>query len=159
MTCNATPRQIESSMTRRGGTPQSVSELYASRDSLVSALRARGQIAPADLRNLDRTGRAKVASVAWLQCTQEARTELLDDLHHFVRACAVVSRDKCIRMDQIQGELAQYGLRMEPSLACFDGDGHALTEISTGDCVDPTPGVIMDLAIEWSELAGTAADD
>jgi hypothetical protein len=65
------------------------------------------------------------------------------------------------RQEQIQKELLALGLRMEPSLNALDGEGHALTRIADGECVDPValgPEVLA-LAEEWSMLEGPNDDD
>lgn len=56
------------------------------------------------------------------------------------------------RQDEIQHELGQYGLRMEHSLSAFDGEGHAVVDLSTGDSVDPPNDHVRELAVEWSAL-------
>lgn len=62
------------------------------------------------------------------------------------------------RQEQIQKELQALGLRMEPSLASLDEEGHALMRISDGECVDPLdyPPAVLTLAEEWSVLEGAS---
>jgi hypothetical protein len=61
------------------------------------------------------------------------------------------------RQGQIQLELAQFGLRMEHSLASMAGEGHAIVNAATGEMVDGyddlSPDVIA-LAEEWTRLEG-----
>lgn len=60
------------------------------------------------------------------------------------------------RQEQIQKELAVFGLRMEPSLSALDGEGHAVVRISDNESVDPLefPPEVLNLAEEWSVLEG-----
>jgi hypothetical protein len=58
------------------------------------------------------------------------------------------------RRFEIQNQLRRHGLRMEASLGAFDGDGHAVMDIATGEMASDaklTPEVIA-LATEWSVL-------
>lgn len=73
-------------------TPPELKTLYAVREKLVAAAAARGVVNPADLTELDRLGRCSIASDHWTLCTAETRTALLEDKHHFVRACADISQ-------------------------------------------------------------------
>lgn len=60
------------------------------------------------------------------------------------------------RQDEIQETLAKHGFRMEHSLAVFDGGGHAIMSIATGEQAedeDLSPEVIA-LAEEWTVLEG-----
>lgn len=60
------------------------------------------------------------------------------------------------RQDEIQEALAKHGFRMEHSLAVFDGGGHAIMSIATGEQAedeDLSPEVIA-LAEEWTVLEG-----
>jgi hypothetical protein len=54
--------------------------------------------------------------------------------------------------EDIERALQAHGFRMEHSLAVFDGGGHALIEISTGDMVDPPNEEILALAIAWTAI-------
>lgn len=58
------------------------------------------------------------------------------------------------RQDEIQEALAKHGLRMEHSLAVFDGGGHAIMSIATGEQVDEESlsAEVVALAEEWTVL-------
>lgn len=71
--------------------PQELEVIYAERDAAVAALAAKGKIEAADLAPLDRLGRCKVANEHWGICDESARHALLNDMHHFVRACACLA--------------------------------------------------------------------
>jgi len=54
--------------------------------------------------------------------------------------------------EAIERALQALGFRMEHSLAVFDGGGHALVEISTGDMVDPPNDEVLALAVAWTAI-------
>jgi len=62
------------------------------------------------------------------------------------------------RQSQIDAELQALGYQMEPSLSALDGQGHALIDVATGECVDPPNDHVLVLATEWSEIDGACAD-
>lgn len=56
--------------------------------------------------------------------------------------------------DAIEARLAELGFRMEHSLDALDGEGHAVIEMASSECVAPPPGEVLALSIEWSLLEG-----
>ncbi len=60
------------------------------------------------------------------------------------------------RQREIQRQLRALGYRMEHSLAAFDGEGHAIVEIASGESVEIDDPAILALATEWSLLEGVA---
>lgn len=87
----ATPRQLEAEM--KHGCPKEgeVERLYAARRAFLDRLHAIGSVTLQDVQCLDRLGRAQVASDLWALSDADARHALLNDVHHQVRACAVIS--------------------------------------------------------------------
>ncbi|HFS8928961.1 TPA: hypothetical protein ACH1VU_006237 [Pseudomonas aeruginosa] len=71
--------------------PKELVVLYAERDAAVAAMADKGIIEAADLAPLDCLGRCKVANEHWGICDVSARHTLLNDTHHFVRACACLA--------------------------------------------------------------------
>ena len=59
-----------------------------------------------------------------------------------------------VRKVEIEQALALHGLEVGHSLDAFDGEGHALLDIKTGECVDPPNPEVLALAIEWSLMEG-----
>lgn len=90
-----TPRHLEDVMKMRCPKQGEVDSLYVARDAFIERLRANGLITLQDIHDLDRLGRAKVASDHWAICSQEARKALLSDAHHQVRSCASVI-ERCL---------------------------------------------------------------
>lgn len=86
-----TPRSLQASLPRGGGNASNVAALYALGDAALAKLKAARRIEASDLAALDRRSRCIVASDLWGCCAQDARTALLTDEHHFVRACAKLS--------------------------------------------------------------------
>lgn len=87
----STPAQIEATMKKRCPSISLVEHLYASRDVFIEKLNANGVIRAHDISDLDRLGRCLVANMHWGICDQAARSALLGDGHHQVRACAVLN--------------------------------------------------------------------
>lgn len=59
-----------------------------------------------------------------------------------------------VRKVEIEEALAQLGFEIGHGLDLFDGGGHALVNIKTGECVDPPSPEVLALAVEWSLLEG-----
>lgn len=83
-----TPSQIE--VTLKKGCPKNgeIERLYATRDSHIASLQARGVVTLKDVRDADRLGRCQLACNHWDICDSDARSALLADAHHQVRSCA-----------------------------------------------------------------------
>lgn len=74
-------------------TPEVLAEIYRTRERRVEQLKALSSISSADLVGLDRLGRCRVANELWGRCLESARSELLNDSHHFVRSCALLANE------------------------------------------------------------------
>lgn len=84
-----TAKQLAEQFPAKGSMPLHIAQqMYKRRDEEVAALAAKDQIAPEDIIPLERMGRCMVASTLWSKCNHLAREMLLNDEHHFVRACA-----------------------------------------------------------------------
>lgn len=74
---------------RRGGeSAETVETLYATRDEYVSELAKCHEVTPEMFAAIETHGRSKIASELWGICTEDARSLLLDDKHHFVKSNA-----------------------------------------------------------------------
>ena len=62
------------------------------------------------------------------------------------------------RKQEIGAELRALGVRMEHSLSAFDGEGHAIINLATGEQVEEPSGMMIRLAEEWSVLEGPVVD-
>jgi hypothetical protein len=62
--------------------------------------------------------------------------------------------NQCAELAQIEAELKALGYGMGPSLSCFDGEGHDVIGLATGESVDPPAGRVLQLAEEWSRIVG-----
>lgn len=71
-----------------------VQKMFTSRDAKIAELAKQPSITVADVRRLERTGRVRVADEMFDRCDPDARAELLNDEHHFVRSTASVSDRK-----------------------------------------------------------------
>jgi hypothetical protein len=67
---------------------------------------------------------------------------------------ATVHHAHALSQPAIEARLLELGYRMECSLSCVDDEGHAVIEVYSGECVDPPPGEVLDLALAWSEIEG-----
>lgn len=68
-----------------------IAALYKYRIICVNALSTKRVITSDDLDSLDRIGKTQIASEHWILLNSEAKTALLNDSHHFVRSCALLS--------------------------------------------------------------------
>jgi len=59
-----------------------------------------------------------------------------------------------IRKTEIEIALKVLGYQMQHSLAAFDGSGHAIIDLATGEAVDPPSDAVRELAEEWSLIEG-----
>lgn len=90
-----TSRMLAEQYPVKGSMPHSVvHQLYQLREAEISTLSQRAVILEFDLRELDRGGRAVVASMLYAKCDDVARNALLHDEHPHVRSCAVISRSE-----------------------------------------------------------------
>lgn len=90
-----TSRMLAEQYPVKGSMPHSVvHQLYQLRKAEISTLSQRAVILEFDLRELDRGGRAVVASMLYAKCDDVARNALLHDEHPHVRSCAVISRSE-----------------------------------------------------------------
>ena len=73
--------------------------------------------------------------------------------------CICATERQTSRREAIEARLRELGFCMEHSLSALEeNEGHAVIELATGDCVDPTEGEVLQLATEWSLLKGACAD-
>lgn len=90
-----TSRMLAEQYPVKGSMPHAVvHQLYQLREAEISTLSQRAVILETDLRELDRGGRAVVASMLYAKCDDVARNALLHDEHPHVRSCAVISRSE-----------------------------------------------------------------
>lgn len=88
-----TSRKLAEQYSVKGAMPHAVvHQLYQLREAEVEALSRRSVLKEADLRELDRGGRAVVASMLYSKCDDAARHALLHDEHPHVRSAAAISR-------------------------------------------------------------------
>ncbi|ARL04372.1 hypothetical protein BOC44_21655 (plasmid) [Burkholderia pseudomallei] len=93
-----TSRKLAEQYPVKGSMPHAVvHQLYQLREAEVAALSQRSVIVEADLGDLDRGGRAVVASLLYAKCDDRARQALLKDEHPHVRSCAAISRSDLAR--------------------------------------------------------------
>ena len=85
------PSQLDAARKPRCPKSGEIEHLFASRDALIAKLNTKGRIDAKDLLTLERSGKCIVASEHWGICTDDARHALLNDEHHFVRSCAMIS--------------------------------------------------------------------
>ena len=71
--------------------PAELAGIYAHREVQVARLLAAPSIEAADVAELDRLGRCKIANEGWRQATAQARWALLNDPHPHVRSCAFLA--------------------------------------------------------------------
>ncbi|MBN3776890.1 hypothetical protein G3O06_04805 [Burkholderia sp. Ac-20345] len=87
-----TSRMLAEQYPVKGSMPHAVvHQLYQLREAEISTLSQQAVILESDLRELDRGGRAVVASMLYAKCDDVARNTLLHDEHPHVRSCAVIS--------------------------------------------------------------------
>ena len=84
-------KEIADRFTRGTMPREQVELLYRLRDEEIEALSAKSTITAADVLELERGGRFKVADTLWHQCTTEARLLLLADPSPGVRSTARIS--------------------------------------------------------------------
>ncbi|ERJ38656.1 hypothetical protein L810_6873 [Burkholderia sp. AU4i] len=90
-----TSRMLAEQYPVKGSMPHAVvHQLYQLREAEIFTLSQRAVILESDLRELDRGGRAVVASMLFAKCDDVARNALLHDEHAHVRSCAVISRSE-----------------------------------------------------------------
>lgn len=90
-----TSRMLAEQYPVKGSMPHAVvHQLYQLREAEISTLSQRAVILESDLSELDRGGRAVVASMLYAKCDDVARHALLHDEHPHVRSCAEISRSE-----------------------------------------------------------------
>lgn len=88
---DVTPAMLADTIKQGAFSAQTVSLMYQCRNLMIERFLQGPLIAAADVARLDRTGRCRIASEHWSHCAIDARRALLNDAHHFVRACAELS--------------------------------------------------------------------
>jgi hypothetical protein len=87
-----TPRQIEDGIRQGYYRQKDIDVLYARRAEFVQNFKTAGTIKLSNVIEMDRLGRADLASDCWNLCTQEAKQALLTDSHSHVRSAALMSQ-------------------------------------------------------------------
>lgn len=90
----ATPAELERDLKAGRRSSDAIENLYRVRESLLATYASQKSIGAADIRRLDRLGRAAVASDHWALCDEPCRQALLADIHHAVRSCATISAQR-----------------------------------------------------------------
>lgn len=83
--------EYRASLGSRYPTPDEAVELYRLRDLDVHALQGKAVITADDITQLDRLGKFAIAVQCFDQCDARAQLALTTDVHHGVRAAAVLS--------------------------------------------------------------------
>ena len=87
-----TAKQLANKYVGKGAMPNDIVEqMYSLRDMELAALANKAVITINDVHALERTGRSMLADTLFQKCDTDARNALLNDEHHFVRACASIS--------------------------------------------------------------------